>query len=213
MEIILASSSPRRRELLSRITQNFTVKISDFDESTIGFYGDFGEYVKELSYNKAMDVAKNISKEALIIGADTIVALDDQVLGKPIDEKAAIDMIKSLSGRTHEVYSGITVIKTPELTTLSDFAVTSIKFSDLSDEEILNYVKTKEPLDKAGAYGIQGLGGVFVEEIHGCYYNVVGLPLNKLKKLMDALILKWFLVHYISKIGMGNIKKENCNEI
>lgn len=213
MEIILASSSPRRRELLSRITQKFAVKISDFDESTVEFYGDFGEYVKELSYNKAMDVAKNISKETLIIGADTIVALDDQVLGKPIDEKAAIDMIKSLSGRTHEVYSGITVIKTPELTTLSDFAVTSIKFSDLSDEEILNYVKTKEPLDKAGAYGIQGLGGVFVEEIHGCYYNVVGLPLNKLKKLMDALILKWFLVHYISKSGMGNIKKENCNEI
>lgn len=190
MDIILASSSPRRRELLSRITENFTVKISDFDESTVEFQGDFGEYVKKLSYNKAMDVAKDISKEALIIGADTIVALDDKVLGKPTDEKAAIDMIKSLSGRSHEVYSGITVIKTPKLTTLSDFAVTSIKFSDLSDEEILNYVKTKEPLDKAGAYGIQGLGGVFVEEIHGCYYNVVGLPLNKLKKLMDALILK-----------------------
>lgn len=187
MEIILASSSPRRKELLGRITQNFMVKASDFDEGSVKFQGDFGDYVKELSYNKAMDVAKNISKEALIIGADTIVALDHKVLGKPSDENEAIDMIKSLSGRTHEVYSGITVIKTPEITTLSDFAVTSIKFSDLSDEDILNYVKTKEPFDKAGAYGIQGLGGVFVEEIHGCYYNVVGLPLNKLKKLMDTL--------------------------
>ena len=190
MNIILASSSPRRRELLSRITQNFDVKISDFDENSINFQGDFGGYVKELSYNKAMDIAKNISEEALVIGADTIVSLDHKVLGKPSDEEEAINMIKALSGRTHEVYSGITVIKTPELTTLSDFAMTSIKFSQLSDEEILNYVKTKEPLDKAGAYGIQGLAGVSVEEIHGCYYNVVGLPLNKLKKLIDTLTLK-----------------------
>lgn len=190
MNIILASASPRRRELLSRITQNFDVKISGFDENNVNFQGDFGGYVKELSYNKAMDIAKNISEEALVIGADTIVSLDHKVLGKPSDEEEAINMIKSLSGRTHEVYSGITVIKTPELTTLSDFAMTSIKFSQLSDEEILNYVKTKEPLDKAGAYGIQGLAGVFVEEIHGCYYNVVGLPLNKLKKLIDTLTLK-----------------------
>ena len=186
VQIILASASPRRRELLTRITEDFKVKASDFKEDNISFKGDFPSYVKEISMNKALNVAKTVKEEALIIGVDTIVALKNKVLGKPKDEEEAFSMLKALSGNNHEVYSGITVIKAPELTMIRDYACTKIKFDLLKDEEILEYISTKEPLDKAGAYGIQGLASVFVEEIHGCYYNVVGLPLNKLKKLLEA---------------------------
>lgn len=187
MNIILASSSPRRKELLGKITDSFEVKPSAFDENKIKFDGDCEEFVKKLSFNKARDIVDEAEKDSLIIGADTIVSLDGKVLGKPKDEEEAFNMIHLLSGRTHKVYSGITVIRTSDMAFLSDAVCTSITFSKLTDNEIKEYVNTGEPMDKAGAYGIQGLGGVFVEKVEGCYYNVVGLPLNRLKKLMLEL--------------------------
>lgn len=184
MKLILASASPRRHELLKYIRDDFEIIVGNFDESIVPFTGDFGEYVKALSKGKALEVANSILEDVVVIGADTIVAFENQVLGKPKDENHAFEMLKSLSGNTHFVYSGITVLKKSENKVISDFVCTEIKFSKLTDSEIWEYVKTGEPLDKAGAYGIQGKAGVFVEKIEGCYYNVVGLPLNRLKNVL-----------------------------
>lgn len=187
LEIILASASERRHELLKRLFEEFTIKVSDFDESKVSFNGDFGKYVEELSMGKALDVSNKVTKDSLIIAADTIVAFQGKVLLKPKDENDAYNMLRELSGNIHEVYSGITVLNSKTKDLQCDYVKTEIKFSNLTDEEIINYIKTKEPMDKAGSYGIQGLGGVFVEEIKGCYYNVVGLPLNKLKHMINTL--------------------------
>ena len=123
----------------------------------------------------------------MIIACDTIVALDGVVLGKPIDREDAIAMLKKLSGRSHEVFSGFIVINKKDGKLISDYTRTEVTFSQLTQEEIEKYVDTGEPLDKAGAYGIQGLGGVFVEKINGCYYSVVGLPINKLRNILKGI--------------------------
>ncbi|WP_027632430.1 Maf-like protein [Clostridium hydrogeniformans] len=188
MKIVLASASPRRQELLTRVLEEFTVIISDFQEETVKFNGDFEDYVKEISKGKATDVASKLVGDSLVIGVDTIVAFEGKVLGKPKDNEEAYAMLKMLSGKVHTVYSGITLMKTLTSEILSTSVATKIKFSNLSDEEILNYVNTGDALDKAGAYGIQGLAGVFVEEIQGCYYNVVGLPINKLNSMLKNFL-------------------------
>ena len=188
MKVILASASERRQELLSRLVEKFEIIISNFDESTIVFEGNVKEYVENIALGKAKDVQSNIGDDAIIIAADTIVTLDNKILGKPKNGTEAFSMLKSLSGNTHNVYSGIVLINTKTGKILKDSLSTEVKFSELKDDEILRYIDSKEPLDKAGAYGIQGKGGVFVEEIKGCYYNVVGLPLNKLKRMMDEII-------------------------
>lgn len=187
MNIILASASIRRQELLKRLVSDFEIIVSDFDEDTIKFYGSCSEYVMNLSKGKALNVVKKAEKDSIIIGCDTIVSIDNRVLGKPKDKEEAINMMESLSGRKHEVYSGITIINTMTKEVVSDFSCTSVEFSELSKEEILRYVESDEPFDKAGAYGIQGKAGVFVKEIHGCYYNVVGLPLNKLRGMLKKM--------------------------
>ncbi|MEW8956686.1 Maf-like protein [Clostridium sp.] len=188
MKIILASASPRRQELLKKVLEDFTVIISDFPEETVEFNGDFEEYVKEVSKGKALDVSSKLVGDSLVIGADTIVAFEGKVLGKPKNNEEAYAMLKMLSGKVHKVYSGITIMKTLTSEVLSRSVATKIKFSDLSDEEILNYVNTGDALDKAGAYGIQGLAGVFVEEIQGCYYNAVGLPINTLNSMLKDFL-------------------------
>lgn len=185
LKLILASGSPRRHELLKYIRDDFKIVVGNFDESTVPFTGNFGEYVKALSKGKALEVANAIGEDAIVIGADTIVAFEGAVLGKPKDENHAFEMLKSLSGNTHFVYSGISVIKKSENKIISDFVCTKITFSNLTDSEIWEYIKTGDPLDKAGAYGIQGKAGVFVEKVEGCYYNVVGLPLNRLKNVLQ----------------------------
>lgn len=187
MKLILASASQRRQELLQRITENFQVIVSDFDEDEVNFRGSFSEYVMKLAKGKAESVASKLKDDSIIIGCDTIVAFKDYFLGKPKDESEAFDMLKLLSGNTHQVYSGISVIDTKNNNNKIDCACTNVKFSSLTDEEIRNYIATKEPMDKAGAYGIQGFGGVFVEEIKGDYYSVVGLPLNKLNKILKEM--------------------------
>lgn len=184
MEVILASKSPRRVEILKKIVKNFSVIQSNFDESTIIFKGDIEKYVKDLSKEKAMEVSRRLKKPSIVIAADTVVFRDGKVLGKPKDEEDAFSMLSSLSGNNHKVYSGICIINTKENTIIKDFDCTEVKFSKLSKKEIENYIRSREPMDKAGAYGIQGLGGAFVEGINGCYYNVMGLPLNKLYKAL-----------------------------
>ncbi|MCM1990712.1 Maf-like protein [Oceanirhabdus seepicola] len=187
MKVILASASERRQELLKRIVDDFEIKVSDFNEDIIPFNGNPHEYVMELALGKANDVAEKCN-EGVIIGCDTIVTLDNEVLGKPRSEKEAVEMLEKLSGKSHEVYSGIAVIHKEKGEILKDFCVTKVEFSDINREEILEYVKSGDPMDKAGAYGIQGKAGVFVQKIEGDYYSVVGLPLNKLYKMLKSII-------------------------
>jgi septum formation protein len=180
VNIILASASERRAELLTKITSNFKIKTSEFEESDIPFSGSCGDYVMALARGKAMDITSSVKKPAAIIGCDTVVYFNGKVLGKPQDSAQAFQMLSDLSGNTHEVYTGVAVINTETQEISTEYVRTEVKFSKLSEEEINNYIETGEPFDKAGAYGIQGAASLFVEEVKGCYYNVVGLPVNKL---------------------------------
>ncbi len=184
MNYVLASGSERRQELLHRIVDEFNIIVSDFDEDKILFKGNVDEYVVDLAKGKALSVKESLKEEAIIIAGDTVVVLDDKILGKPNNEEDAYNMLKQLSGRTHRVYSGLVVINMYNNKIEQESLYTEVKFSNLTEEEIESYIKTGEPLDKAGAYGIQGYGGVFLEGINGCYYNVVGLPLNLLNKML-----------------------------
>lgn len=184
MKLILGSASERRNELLKRITEDFHVIVSDFNEDSIEFQGKVNEYVMEIAKGKALAVSNLIEDENIIIGCDTVVSLDNCILGKPKNQEEAYEMLKNLSGREHEVYSGVAVVNTKNSNIITDYVCTKVWFSCLTDEDIMTYISTGEPFDKAGAYGIQGKAGVFVESIQGCYYNVVGLPLNKLKKML-----------------------------
>lgn len=193
MKLILASSSPRRKELLKKITDEFIVIESDFDEKAISFQGDVSQYVIELAKAKAMNVLNKINNEAMhrellneeffIVGCDTVVEIENNILGKPKDNLEAEIMLGKLSGKIHRVYSGIALLNASKNVAKTDYACTEVTFSKLSKEEIKHYIASGESLDKAGAYGIQGKAAIFVEEIRGCYYNIVGLPLNKLYKM------------------------------
>ena len=185
MKVILASKSPRRVEILEKIVIEFEVVQSNFDENTIDFKGDVEKYVKDLSINKAIEVSKRLNEPSIVIAADTVVFQNGKVLEKPKNEEDAFSMLSSLSGNTHKVYSGICLINTYDDTVVTDCDCTEVKFSELNPRQIRNYINSGEPMDKAGAYGIQGLGGAFVERIEGCYYNVMGLPLNKLYKALE----------------------------
>ena len=185
MKVILASKSPRRVEILEKIVKEFEVVQSNFDENTIDFKGDVEKYVKDLSRNKAIEVSKRLNEPSIVIAADTVVFQNGKVLEKPKSEEDAFSMLSSLSGNTHKVYSGICLINTYDDTVVTDCDCTEVKFSELNPRQIRNYINSGEPMDKAGAYGIQGLGGAFVERIEGCYYNVMGLSLNKLYKALE----------------------------
>ena len=195
MKYILASASERRQELLNRIIDNFDIIISDFDEEKVKFNGNVEEYVIEVAEGKALDVLSRISEDSIIIAADTIVVNGDKILGKPKSEEDAYKMLKDLSGKVHRVYSAVVVVNSKTNKVKKECIFTEVKFKDLTNEEILKYISTKEPLDKAGAYGIQGIGGVFVERINGCYYNVVGLPLNLLNNIIFINYLK-IIINY-----------------
>lgn len=176
--IILASKSPRRKELLSLITENFVIKSAEVDESLPkGIQPD--KAVEYLSKIKAEPFRNN---EDIIIGADTVVSIDGVILGKPNDRSNAFKMLKMLSGKYHSVFTGVTIIKPDSTKTFS--VETRVKFFDLTDREINDYLDTGEPFDKAGAYGIQGKGSLLVEKIDGDYFNVVGLPVSTLNKYL-----------------------------
>lgn len=179
--MILASQSPRRRELLSLITENFRI-IPAKGEEILPEKISPENAVLTLSEQKADEIfAEN--KGELIIAADTIVAIDGKILGKPRDENDAFSMLKTLSGRVHEVFTGVCAVF-PSGEKVRFFEETKVEFYPLSDEEINAYIKTGEPMDKAGAYGIQGKGALLVKRIDGDYYNVMGLPVAKLSRII-----------------------------
>jgi len=176
--LVLASASPRRRKLLGQIGLSFTVDPGSVEE-TFDPGDPPGVIVEGLSRRKAEEVAGRHA-EGIIVGADTIVLLEGRVLGKPTDARDAAGMLRLLSGRTHEVYTGFCLILKPGGKTMTDHEVTHVTFRDLGEDEIDAYVRTGSPLDKAGAYGIQDdFGAIFVERINGCFYNVVGFPLTR----------------------------------
>ncbi|MBE3572725.1 MAG: septum formation inhibitor Maf [Moorella humiferrea] len=181
--LILASASPRRRELLARLGLSFEVHPSMVDETAFNYLPPALK-VEQLALAKARAVARTI-KEGLIIGADTIVVCDGRVLEKPKSREEAAAMLFALSGRTHTVYTGVAVVRAPGNEAKSSHAVTDVTFRRLTPEVIAAYVATGEPMDKAGAYGIQGRGALLVEGINGDYFNVVGLPLVKVTELLE----------------------------
>ncbi len=180
--IILASQSPRRRELMGLFRIPFTVKAADIDE-TMDPQGDPAKEVARVSALKAVAIARQ--PEDTVIAADTIVVCQGQILGKPADEADAFRMLRLLSGKTHQVMTGMTVIKGDRF--VSHTEITDIRFRDLTDREIAEYIATKDPMDKAGSYGIQSGAALFVEGIVGDYFNVVGLPVCRLGQILKTM--------------------------
>ncbi|HWS30398.1 MAG TPA: Maf family protein [Clostridia bacterium] len=179
MQLVLASGSARRRELMELAGYDFTVRVSDADETAD--ISDPALLVRELALKKALAVRRELDSLCCVIGADTVVVIGGTIIGKPKDESDAFHILKALSNRTHTVYTGLCVaygLDEPEV--FSD--ATRVTFMDLSDEEIWRYIKTGDPMDKAGAYGVQGAGCVLVKSVTGCYFTVIGLPMPLLYK-------------------------------
>lgn len=183
MKIILASASPRRKSLMEVLGLDFEIKVSDCEE-IIDNSQSVENIVMSLSAQKAQAVAKSINDNCIVIGADTVVCYNNEILGKPKNHDDAVRMLRLLSGKTHSVYTGFTIIHTSDNTVLTDFERSDVTFKELSDKEITDYVNTGDPMDKAGAYSIQGTASSFVEELVGDYNNVVGLPIYKLSKYL-----------------------------
>ncbi|MBQ8587454.1 MAG: septum formation protein Maf [Oscillospiraceae bacterium] len=182
MNIILASASPRRRELLERMGLRFSVRTADHDE-TMDLSADPEAEVRRVSELKARAVEQLCEKEDLIIAADTIVVCQGKILGEPADEAEAYEMLRLLSGREHRVITGLCVLK--DGISYCHSEVTHLSFVELTDRQIRAYIATGEPMDKAGAYGIQGRASVFVPGIRGDYYNVMGLPVCALAQILE----------------------------
>ncbi len=182
MKIVLASASPRRKDLLGKLGMDFTVQPSQWEETTTKETPE--EIVVELACGKAREVAEGLGypEDTLVIGSDTIVALGGKILGKPKDEQEAYSMLKSLSGRPHRVYTGVCMLKIfgsyVQENSFEDHTI--VEFYPMDDDEIWDYIKTGEPMDKAGAYGIQGIGGRYIRSIVGDYNTVVGLPMARI---------------------------------
>lgn len=175
-KLILASGSPRRKELLELAGVPFEIVVSEIEE-TIGAYSSPADIVMSLALQKASAVVEN-HEDSVVLGADTIVTYESRILGKPKDETEAKEILQLLSGKTHEVYTGVALISKEK--TVTFYERTEVTFWELTEEEIDAYIATKEPLDKAGSYGIQGKGSIFVQHIQGDYYSVVGLPIARL---------------------------------
>lgn len=182
--LVLASASPRRAELLKKLRPDFEIAPSAVDESRIR--ADTPEdFAVRAALAKAEEVARSIP-DAVVIGADTIVVLGDRVLGKPKDDQEAIQMLEALSGKTHRVITGLAVIDPEKDQARTAYETTAVKMKKVADKEIIDYVKSGKPMDKAGSYGIQEIERAFIEKIEGDYDNVVGLPLGKLKELLSS---------------------------
>ena len=183
--MILASGSPRRKELLRQlIGDNFEIKTSSYEEKK-----DSPEPIRlvlDNSLGKARDVAKEFDS-GIVISADTIVSFEGEILGKPKTKENTIEMLGKINGKYHDVITGMTVIDIDNNKEIQDHEMTKVKMKKMTNEEIENYANSGEPLDKAGAYAIQGIGSVFIEKIDGCYFNVDGLPLFKLNKILEEL--------------------------
>ena len=181
--IVLASASPRRRELLSQVGIPFEVVPGDIDEENTELSGTPGQKAEQLAHMKAANVASRL-ESGLVLGADTIVVCDDEIFGKPADEEDARRMLMKLGGREHQVITGIALVDASSGKARTAHEITTVRFSELTGREIDVYIASGEPFDKAGAYAIQGRAAIFVESLDGCYSNVVGLPLRRLYCLL-----------------------------
>lgn len=186
IRLVLASASPRRRELLEQIGLKFDIMVSTEDEENIDKSLSPELYTQELAILKAAAVAKNITheKNVILISADTVVYLDNKILTKPKNDEDAFNMLKALSGKKHQVYTGVCVMRMKDSKSVSRYEKTDVYFKELTDRTIKNYINTNEPKDKAGSYGIQGKGALLIDKIDGDYFNVVGLPLRLLSEIL-----------------------------
>ena len=193
-KLILASQSPRRKMLLEQVGVPFTVFSSDVDE-TIDTDAEPAEIVQILAARKADQVARQLTgtPDAVVLAADTVVVLQNQVLGKPKDRNHAFEMLQKLQNKWHEVMTGIVVVDIATGERLDHVEKTRVRVRPLTPGAIWNYIDSGEPLDKAGAYGIQGLGALLVEKIEGCYFNVVGLPIYSVSVMLSRVGIKTFL--------------------
>ena len=200
MKFILASASPRRKELLEQIDMKFEVRVSEAEEITDAT--EPAEYVMELSHLKAEDVAgkipvmydaRGINQDFVVIGSDTVVAADGQILGKPKDKEDAIRMITMLSGKTHQVYTGVTlmIFKDERMHCRTFYEKTDVTFYEMSKAQIEAYCNTSEPYDKAGSYAIQGLCSAYIKGINGDYFSVVGLPVAHICQELAGFGIEW----------------------
>jgi septum formation protein len=190
LPLVLASQSPRRAALLRHVGFSFSTVVPNVDEDSVDTTLDPARYVEDLALMKARRGAELVGEPAIVIGSDTTVVLDGAVLNKPADADDACRMLRTLSGRTHTVYTGLALVAGPTGThTLVTSRATQVTFRGLDDEEIRAYVATGSPLDKAGAYGIQDdFGAVFVSRVDGCYYTIVGLPLELLYTSLRTIV-------------------------
>lgn len=184
--VILASASPRRKEILERYNLEVIISPSNIIEK-LNKDENPEQIAMTLAINKALNVSIKFTDD-LVIGADTIVVHQGIILGKPKDNEDAYRMLTRLSGRTHHVITGVAIVKLSSNLKIIDYETTKVKFRNLSSDTILKYIRLGESLDKAGAYGIQGLGAILVEKIDGCYSNVVGLPLAKIDNLLQRYL-------------------------
>jgi len=184
-KIILASTSPRRKGLLQQMGIDCEVIPSDYEED-MKMNLSPKELAKVLAYGKAKDVSDKL-KDGIVIGVDTFLVYKGNKIGKPHTKENAYKMLKMFSGKTIEVYSGVALINAKTKEEIKDYEVSKFKFKDLSDKEIKDYIATGEPLDKAGAIAIQGLGSIFIREVHGCYANIVGFPIHNIYKNLQKL--------------------------
>jgi len=190
--IILASASPRRKELLQKIGLDFQVRPSDIEENGESHLSP-PDLVKELALRKARAIAKD-SDDAIVIGADTMVVVDNEILGKPGSPTEACQMLERLSGRTHQVYTGFAIVDAASGRSVAHVEKTEVTFRQLERDEIETYVSGGGALDKAGAYGIQDFSAIFAESIHGCFYNVVGFPISRF-----YVVFRDFLTNHAGK--------------
>jgi septum formation protein len=186
MKLILASASPRRGAILESAGIHFERRATEIDESSLPAESPESCVIR-LAEEKARQAARGVAGGAIVVGADTTVVIDGEMLAKPIDEQDAHRMLRLLSGRTHRVITGVVALRLPDGATSRAAETTNVTFSALTDREIDDYVATGEPMDKAGAYGIQERAGRFVTRIEGCYFNVVGLPLARLCAMLGEL--------------------------
>jgi len=179
--VVLASNSPRRKEILNNfinfkvVSSNITEEFSEEDNPKV--------VAMSLAFQKAIDVFSKLNEDSIVIAADTIVYLE-KILGKPCDESEALEMLSSLSGKVHYVYTGFSIIDST--TKVVDYVETKVKFKEISKGQIKKYINTNEPYDKAGAYAIQGIASIFIESIEGDFFNVVGLPIAKIEEVLKA---------------------------
>ncbi|MFH2060448.1 MAG: Maf family protein [Pseudomonadota bacterium] len=184
-KLVLASQSPRRKTLLELACIDLIIQVSNIDESTISFTSPT-QFVQDLAFLKAQAVSEAYP-DSWILGADTIVTIDDQILGKPANRDDAVSMLNQLNNRTHQVYTGVCLYKHQNKKKIVQSVSTKVVFKSLTNKEINWYVNTKEPYDKAGGYGIQGVGAFLVKKIYGSYTNVVGLPVCEVIQMLLQL--------------------------